>query len=406
MKPGDPAWDALVRAERRVLVASVLRVVGAARLDLAEDVAQEALLAALATWPYHGMPEQPGAWLRRVARNKALDRLRHEWHVQAHAEQAPTLVAELEDAPPVADEELRLLLLCAQPALPSWDRVLLALNLACGFSARQIGRVSFTAEASVAQRLVRAKRALRSAAPALDWPDASALKARRDTAMQAIYLMFSIGYAPGEGLEAACVEVLDEALRLAELLATQPATRHPDAAALAALLCFQHARTAARSDAEGRLVLLPEQDRRRWDAVRIARGQHWLRRAMASPVLTPIHLEAGIASAHAAAADGASTDWPAIRHWYDQLLAMTASPVVAINRAVATLQCGDAAAALDQLDQIGGSELARYAPLHAARAAALDALGRRDEADAARQRALACPLAAPEQRHLLNGLAR
>ena len=112
------------------------------------------------------------------------------------------------------------------------------------------------------------------------------------------------------------------------------------------------------------------------------------------------------ASAHAAAADGASTDWPAIRHWYDQLLAMTASPVVAINRAVATLQCGDTAAALDQLDQIGGSELERYAPLHAARAAALDALGRRDEADAARQRALACPLAAPEQRHLLNGLAR
>lgn len=401
MSPGDPAWDALVRAERRVLVASVLRVVGAARLDLAEDVAQEALLAALGSWPFHGVPEQPGAWLRRVARNRALDRLRHEVHVQAHAESAqPQQIEPDYSEQPVADEELRLLLLCAQPALPSWDRVLLALNLACGFSARQIGRVSFTPEASVAQRLVRAKKRLRAAAPALDWPDAESLADRRNTAIQAIYLMFSMGYAPGEGEDAARVDVLDEALRLAELLAGQVATRHPDAAALAALLCFQHARTAARSDAHGLLVPLPQQDRRRWDRPRIARGQQWLRLAMHSDALTPIHLEAGIASAHAAAADGRPTDWQAIRHWYDQLLEMTASPVVAINRAVAILQCGDATAALVQLDGIGGSELDSYAPLHAARAAVLHALGRAEEAAAARQRALACPLAGPEQRFL------
>lgn len=420
-KTGDPGvgspemrrmLDALFRREQSRLVARVLRIVGPARLDFAEDVAQDALLAAARTWPYRGAPDNPQAWLHRVARNKALDRLRRE---RVAADFAKSPEAELERAATpeqlvsqdrLTDDDLQLIFLCATDRLAPIDRVAMILNVAMGFTAREIGRLFLTSEAAMAQRLARAKRRLRETEFRLDELAPIERKRRRQDALKAVYLAFALGFAPASGAESVRRDAAEDALRLARLLADTPETAGPDAEALAALCCFQASRFEARMAAAGAFTPLPEQDRSLWLKPLIDEGFARLASAQTAECVTRYHLEAGIAACHAAAEDFASSDWSAIGRFYDLLKHMFGSPVIAVNAAAARALAGDPAGALEELEALEGDAALRdYAPYFVARADALERLDRKAEAAKWFARAIEAGGAAPELAHLEGRLA-
>ncbi|GAB4539959.1 MAG: sigma-70 family RNA polymerase sigma factor [Parvularculaceae bacterium] len=404
--------DALFRREQSRLVARVLRIVGPARLDFAEDVAQDALLAAARTWPYRGAPDNPEAWLHRVAKNKALDRLRRE-RVAADFARTPEIEPEPAESPEQAaledqltDDDLQLIFLCATDLLAPLDRVAVTLNVAMGFTAREIGRLYLTSEAAMAQRLARAKRRLRKSEFRLDAFAPIERRRRRQDALKAVYLAFALGFAPASGAESVRRDAAEDALRLARLLADTPETAGPDAEALAALCCFQASRFEARMTAEGAFTPLPEQDRCLWLKPLIDEGFARLAAAQSAECVTRYHLEAGIAACHAAAADFESSDWAAIGRFYDLLKHMFGSPVIAVNAAAARALAGDAAGALKELEALEGDAVLRdYAPYFVARADALERLDRKTEAASWFARAIEAGGAAPELAHLEGRLA-
>ncbi len=367
----------LFRRHAGQITAALARRLGAAHLDLVEDVVQDALLAALRTWPFRGVPDDPAAWLVRAARNRALDVVRRDaalrrvegellrWAPGAGGDRAPG--AALTGA---ADDELALVFACCHPAVSREAGVALALTTAAGFGVGEIARAFLADERAVAQRLVRAKRRLRAAGVRVAVPESPAeLAERLPAVLDVLYLAFTEGYAPGAGDQAVRRDLCAEALRLARLVAGHPATAGPVPHALAALLCFQGARLGARVGAAGEVVLLADQDRGRWDRGLVALGFGHLARAAAGDALTRYHLEAEIASYHAAAPTPEATNWDGVLAAYDALLALTASPVVAVHRAVAVGMARGPAAALDALDAAAGAPaLARYPWLYATRA--------------------------------------
>lgn len=399
--------DHLFRREAGRMVSTLCRVFGPHNLELAEDVVQEALLRALREWPFRGVPDDPRAWLGRVARNRALDLLRRDATL---ARKAPLLAVEEEggDAGPevffcgeLADDTLRMLFTCCHPAVPREARVALTLKTAGGFGVPEIARAYLAREAAVAQRLVRAKRRIREAGVRFEVPAGPELPERLDSVLEALYLMFNEGYAATAGEAALRADVCAEAARLAGLVAAHPAAGLPRAHALAALLLLQGARLPARTDAAGDPVLLAEQDRSRWDAGTIARGLAHLERAAEGADLSPYHLEAGIAAAHATTASYEATDWPYILGLYDALLAVKPSPVAALSRAVAVAMVHGPRAGLRAADEAAAHpSLAAYPLLHAVRGDLLARLGDDDAATACFRRALALPLSAPDRRML------
>lgn len=361
------------------LVGTLVRMLGggAHRLDWAEELAQEALLRALETWPYHGVPPNPEAWLITVAKRRAIDRLRRE--------KLPVEPLLIEEKAPDADSQLDMMFLCCHPALSEDLQVALTLQVVCGLNARQIARGLLLAEAAVAQRLVRAKRRLREAGARF------AERGRVETVLAAVYLLFNEGYAAtdgaGEGWFRA--DLCEEAIYLVRLILGS--TDRPEAHALAALFLLQSSRLGARIDAAtGEGVPLPEQDRSRWDRRRIAQGFAHLAAAARGDTVTAYHLEAEIAAVHAAAPSFEATDWARIVDLYGRL---PASPAVALNRAVATGYRDGAAAGLAALDALAddGRHL-----LPASRAEFLRQCGRGRYPEAAAQYALAASLAPTE----------
>lgn len=314
------------------IVATLARVLGPARLGIAEEAVQEAMLRALQRWPYAGIPDNPAGWLFQVARNSALDLVRHDEVVRA---KLPPLVIPEQDDEHGVDDELALMFLCCHPGLPLASQVALTLRTVGGLGVDEIGAALLTRPATVAQRLVRAKRWLRENIVPIE-VDAS----RVDSVLAVLYLLFDAGYDATEGDSAVRGELCGEAIRLCRLLCADTRTDLPRPRALLALTLLQGSRLRARTDADGDILLLSDQDRTRWDQHMIAEGTRLLARSCTGDERSAYHVEAAIALCHAMAPDVEHTDWARVVALYDDLLALKPSPVAALNRAIAAAMAG------------------------------------------------------------------
>jgi RNA polymerase sigma-70 factor (ECF subfamily) len=396
------------RREAGRLAATLTRTFGARNLDLVEDSIQEAFVQALRAWGLSGPPASPRAWLLAAARNRLLDALRHREVARRKAglltvkEVVPASVS-LHPAGGIEDEDdqLRLLFLLCQPAVAPEDRVALVLKLLGGFGAREIARAYMAKEATVAQRLVRAKQRIRSHPPPFEVPAGPGLAAGLASVLEALYAMFGEGYAATEGDLLVREDICSEALRLSRLVVAHPRLVSPEAHALAALLHLQGARNPERLDGEGNLLLLAEQDRSAWDRQRLAAGFAHLERAAGGDRLSIYHLEAGIAAAHAGAPSFEATDWPYILSLYEELARWKPTPVVATNRAVALAMTAGPRAGLDSLAALSGSpEVAGYYPYLVARGELAERAGETALARASFEEALAARSPEPVRRRL------
>jgi RNA polymerase sigma factor (sigma-70 family) len=333
--------DRLFREEAGKLVSVLTRIFGIDRLELAEDAVQEALVRALRTWPYYGIPENPAAWITQTAKNLALDIVRRE---KRFRDKEPEIVASIDgfvlsESPAldteIKDDRLRLMFACCHQLIPQEAQTALALKTLCGFSTTEIAIAFLTTDAAIAKRLTRARRRIRELRIPFEIPAGEELSIRLDGVLRTIYLLFNEGYKASSGENLVREELCDEAIRLAELLVQRPAGNQPKTHALLALMLLNAARIPTRVDSEGNLLRLKEQDRTRWDQSMIARGMFHFARSAAGDELSEYHLQAGIAACHCAAKDYESTDWRQILSLYDRLVALDGSPVVALNRAVA-----------------------------------------------------------------------
>jgi RNA polymerase sigma-70 factor, ECF subfamily len=404
----------LFRRQAGRIVAYLAGLLGSRHLQLAEDAVQEAMLRAAQLWPFHGVPEKPEAWLFRVAHNHAITALRRDSSFEG---KAPELIALLEARKQrfdeevdieqnLRDDELRMIFMCCHPELAPDARVALSLKLACGFGVGEIARIFLAEESTIAQRLVRAKRLIRDRNLPLQMPPAAELRERFDSVLDVIYLMFSGGYAAHSGEELIRRDVCLEALRLGRLLVASTLAA-PRVEALVALMAFQAARLPARTDAAGDLVLLEEQDRTLWDRQLIALGFYYFDRSIAGDELSQWHVQAAIAATYARGKSSDEIDWAEILGHYDDLVEMTSSPVVALNRAVAVMKVHGAEAALLALAPLENHAAMRgYHLLHAVRGRILAELGRLTEAQAAFFAALDCDCAQPERRFLEQQLEK
>ncbi|MET1037410.1 MAG: sigma-70 family RNA polymerase sigma factor [Aeromicrobium sp.] len=382
--------EAVWRIESARIVATMTRFVG--DFGLAEDLAQEALLQALAQWPRDGVPPNPGAWLTTVAKRKAIDGWRRAERLDdRHAAMAHTLAEEQRraidtDEPPydpdeVDDDMLRLVFTACHPVLPRESQVALTLRVVGGLTTEEIARAFVVPVATIQQRVVRAKRTLAAADVGFEVPPRQELDERIGSVLSVVYLIFNEGYAATSGSHWMRTDLADEAIRLARIVrALVPGSA--DVLGLLALLELQRSRFAARLDADGEPILLGDQDRSRWDHDRIRRGRSALAQADALGRGRGAYaLQAAIAECHAIAASTDATDWEQIVALYEALGRLTPSPVVELNRAVALSMARGPAAGLALVDElVAGGTLARYAGLPSVRAELLSRLGRHDEA--------------------------
>ena len=385
--PTDAAITAAWRLESTRLVAALARMTR--DLDLAEDLAQDALVAALEQWPATGVPANPAAWLMAVAKRRAVDHARHGEVVRRRSVQLghdleEADVPDLSDAVDhIEDDVLRLMFLTCHPVLPADGRASLTLRLVGGLTTAEIARASFTKEATVGQRISRAKRTLADAGVSFEVPVGAEREARLADVMNVIYLVFNEGYAATAGADWTRPELCREATRLARMLAAL-VPDDPEVLGLQALLELQSSRLPARRDADGRPVLLEQQDRGRWDLLLVHRGLRALERASAlgKPVGT-YFLQASIAACHARARDAADTDWRQIASWYDLLATHAPGPVVEVNRALAHGRAFGPDGGLAILDAVPASALGGSALPDSVRGDLLMAAGRWSEAGTA-----------------------
>lgn len=399
-----PAIAELHRRHFRDVVAPLVRVTGS--FELAEEVAQEAFVAALEAWA-DGAPDEPLAWLRRVARNRALDRVRRQarWKVRAAAlAEAPEPAlpdAQLPEIELLSDDVLRLVFTCCHPALSPEARVALTLHTVCGLTSDEVARAFLLPRPTLQQRLVRAKRKIDQARIPYVVPGREALPERLSGVLHTVYLVFNEGHEASAGDALVRRELCDEAVRLARLVAGL-LPEHPEPRALLALLLLHHARTPARLDARGELVTLGAQDRGLWDQERIAEALPLVDDVLRARPLPAYAVEAAIAALHARAQRAEDTDWRQIAALYVVLERQSGgSPVVALNAAVAMAMAGDLSAGLRRLDALeAGGALDRYHLLPAARGELLLRAGQPDAAAAAFRSALALVSNPVERRFL------
>jgi len=414
---GDPVVDAVEQAHRSewgAVLAAVARLLDG-DVATAEECTQEAFEAALRTWGERGVPTKPGAWLTTTAKNRALDRVRREAVMRTRY---PDLVRDETDpgAEPgseedavLVDDRLRLVFTCCHPALAPESRVALTLRLICGLTTEEIARAFLVPEPTMAARITRSKKKILAARIPYRVPDEDDLPERLDGVLTVIHLVFTTGYA-GSGERLVRADLVERALDLARVLAVLM-PREPEALGLLSLLELTDARRPARTDADGRLVVLEDQDRSRWDAAAIARGEDLLGRAFATSLRSGAPpgrflLQAAIAGAHDEAASWAATDWTGIVMLYDRLLAVWPSAVVEVNRSVAVAFALGPAEGLALLDGLAAREdLKTWHYLPAARADLLRRLGRDAEAATAYREALALVADGAESEFLARRLA-
>ncbi len=402
----------LFRQESGRIAARLARLLGPARLDLAEESVQEAMLRALKTWPYSGVPENPKGWLFRVAHNAAIDALRHH---QTADEKAGGLLSEIaqsclavrgdpETEEQLRDDELRLIIMCCHPNISRDASIALSLKIAGGFSTREIAKAFLADEATIAQRLVRAKRQIRDSRLTLEVPQGNELQQRLDSVVEVLYFMFNEGYTTHEGERLIRQDLCMEAIRLGHLVASSSISR-PKVDALVALMAFQAARLPARVDDAGDLILLDSQDREKWDHGLIALGFHYFDCSMRGNEVSTLHVEAAIAATHARAIPPETTNWPLILQMYDQLLSLNPSPIVALNRAVAVGRVHGAEKALGLVESLETQlRLQHYYLFAAVRGHLLRELGRNSESIACYETALQQRCSEPERRFLKRKL--
>jgi RNA polymerase sigma-70 factor (ECF subfamily) len=397
--------DAVYRSDWGRIVATLIRQFG--DFELAEDVAQDAFTAAIHQWPTEGIPESPRAWIIQTAKHKAIDRLRRQVRLQEKIEADPDFASEpIVDGPSldfdeIPDDRLRLIFTCCHPALSLEAQVALTLRTLGGLQTDEIARSFLVPAATMAQRLVRAKRKIRDAGIPFSVPDTTEMPARLDGVLTAIYLIFTEGYAPTRGAPLVRADLCAEAIRLGRLLRTLLGPKPPsEATALVALMLLHDSRREARLDEDGDLVILEEQDRSLWNRPQIDEALVLVDEALAGRP-GPFALEAAIAAEHCKAARAEDTNWEEIVKLYDLLAELMPSPIVSLNRAVAVAMARGPRPALELIDELAAAgELDEYHLLHAARADMLRRLGSNDEAAESYETALRLATNDSERRFL------
>jgi RNA polymerase sigma-70 factor (ECF subfamily) len=400
--------DRLFRAESGRAVATLIRVLG--DFDLAEEAVQEAFAVALERWPSEGVPDKPGAWITVTARNRAIDRLRRERRLAekrgalAQLEALRALPKETVEATTIPDDRLRLIFTCCHPALAVEAQVALTLRTLGGLTTPEIARAFLVSEPTIAQRLVRAKRKIRDARIPYRVPIQEELPSRLPAVLAVLYLVFNEGYSATAADTLIRRELCAEAIRLGRVLA-ELMSDEPEVIGLLALMLLQDSRRDARMD-RGRVVLLEDQDRSRWDGEEIVEGLALLDRASRLRPAGPYQLQAAVAAVHARSQRPEETDWREIVRLYSVLATLTPSPVIALNRAVAVAMAEGPESGLQIIDRLAASgELDRYHLLHSARADLLRRLGRYPDAARAYRRALELATNSAERAFLAARLA-
>jgi RNA polymerase sigma-70 factor, ECF subfamily len=405
--------DSLAEIYRREVgrcTATLVRILG--DIDLAEDAVAEAFALAAERWPVRGVPPNPGGWITTTARNRAIDRLRREstrtdryiaaYRMQTDA-MGPEHNPEFDDLDAfvdvVPDDQLRLMFLCCHPALAADTQVALTLRLVGGLETAEIARAFLTAEATVAQRMVRAKHKLRDNHASYRIPRPAELPDRLRAVLATVYLIFTEGHTATAGDALVRTDLSAEAIRLGRVLAGLMPDE-PEVIGLLALMLLTDARRPARTDADGAMIRLADQDRTRWDRALIAEGHDLVRMCLRRNQPGPFQVQAAIAAVHADAVTHDGTDWAQIVALYDQLYALRPNPVVALNRAVAVAELHGPGAGLAALDGLDAGEVAAYQPYHATRADLLARAGQRDAALAAYDRAIELSVNPAERRFL------
>ncbi len=407
----DPAWiDAAITSARPQAMGALLRWFR--DLDAAEEAFQDACLRALRTWPEKGPPRDPAAWLIMVGRNAGIDQARRRGRQQplpdeeliSDLEDAEAALAERLDGADYRDDMLRLLFVCCHPDLPETQRIALALRIVCGLSVNQIARAFLVGESAMEQRITRAKSRIAAAGLPMEAPGPVERAERLASVAVMIYLVFNQGYSATAGPEGPRAPLCDEAIRLARLL-LRLFQAEPEIMGLTALMLLQHARAPARFDRHGAVVLLENQDRRLWNAAMIAEGLALVDKAMRHRRPGPYQVQAAIAALHARAADPKDTDWAGIDRLYATLERLAPSPVVTLNRAVATAKARGPVEALAMIEPLAG-RLGGYFHFFGLKGALLDKLGRSAEARACFDRAIALAGTPAEAAHIRQHLDR
>jgi RNA polymerase sigma-70 factor (ECF subfamily) len=405
--------DAVYQSESRRVLATLIRLLG--DFDVAEEAMHDAFAAALEQWPSGGVPQNPRAWLVSAGRFKAIDTARRRarfdrtrvdlaHHLQHLSEQDAESPVGLDDANGLEDDRLRLVFTCCHPALTIDAQVALTLREVCGLTTEAIARAFLISASTVAQRIVRAKAKIRDARIPYQVPQGNELPARLDAVLHVVYLVFNEGYFASSGDALTRHDLSREAIRLGRLIVEL--TSEPEATGLLALMILHESRRAARTTADGELILLSDQDRTRWDHEAIAEGCGMVEQALRSKRFGPYTLQAAIAAVHAEARVADKTDWNQIVGLYDVLHRSEPSAVVELNRAVAVAMRDGAAAGLQIIEAIfARGDLADYGPAHAARADLCRRLGRLQDAADSYKRAVALARQEPERRFLLRRLS-
>ena len=358
--------DHLFRQESGKMVAVLSRLLGLQNLETAQDIVQDTLLQAMNSWSYNNIPDNPSAWLYRVAKNKAIDFLRREKKFAAISPQYAYLLQSEYTLTPtinnlfleneIQDSQLRMMFACCHPSIPEESQIALTLKTLCGLSVSEIAKAYLTNDETIAKRIYRAKEKIKTEKIELDVPQADQLLQRLDVVLKSLYLLFNEGYNSSHPDQLIREDFCEEAMRLCLILTRHQLTAFPRSKALLALMCFQSSRLNARLDDKGNIILLKHQDRNKWNLSLIKKGFDYIDEAAEPFEISPYHFESSIAALHAAAPSFEQTDWKSIYHLYEMLYQLQPNPVVAMNKAIASAYAISKQKALEELQQIKGLE--------------------------------------------------